>query len=98
MNIDISQMQKNKCIFVSNRYGYKLDSVSINIIVGYKIPPAEVLHRITGPANKADLKRKSPPGLPRELGFILDANNFSYRAAPPGLLREPDSADNSNRK
>ena len=56
--------------------------------VGYKIPIAEVLSRINC--------RKTPPGLLREPGFALDSNG--YRQASSGLLREPDSADNFNRK
>ena len=40
--------------------------------------------------------RKTPPGLLWEPGFILDSNGC--RQTSSGLLREPDSANNSDLK
>ena len=64
--------------------------------VGYKIPPAEVLHRINGSANKANLKRNLRSGSHGSRTSSSTTNNFSYKTAPSGLLREPDPTDDSN--
>ena len=68
----------------------------IILCVGYKIPPAEVLHRINGSANKANLKRNLRPGSHGSRTSSSTTNNFSYKTAPPELLREPGPADDSN--
>ena len=76
------------------RLKFKLGSRGTS--VGYKIPPAEVLNRINNSTSKADLKGKLRP------------DSYGSRTSPStptaakqtvsGLLRKPDSADNSDRK
>ena len=65
-------------------------------VVGYKIPPAEVLHRINDFASKANLKRNLRPGYHGSRTSSSMTNNFSYKTAPPGLLRELGPAGDSN--
>ena len=76
------------------RSKFKLESRGTG--VGYKIPPVEVPHRINGSANKANLKRNLRPGSHGSRTSSSTTNNFSYKIAPPGLLREPGPADDSN--
>ena len=76
------------------RSKFKLESRGTG--VGYKIPPAEVLHRINGSANKANLKRSLRPDSHESRASSSTTNNFSYKTAPPGLLQESGPVDDSN--